>query len=158
MAEVSYFAVDNTSWATGFSPPMHIHPKSHCYRWRWHEQGPSKNTQVLVGWSQCQTKRQREGLGDGSSGKGTCWASLVLWAHLKGKRKRLTPGSLPVNSASAHTQTNAYAHIPTIWSLKNVNLFFKKPHWRGKIPNIPHRVSRSFLGSTEMSADGDHWW
>ena len=136
MADVYCIAADNTYWAVGFSPPMRTHPKSHHYMRRWHEGGPSKNTQMWVGCSQCQIKRQGEGLGDGSSGKGTCWASLVLWAHVKGKRKRLTPGSLPVNSASAHTQTNAYVHTPTVWSLKNVILFFFN-HWRENIPNIP---------------------
>jgi hypothetical protein len=132
MADVYCIAADNTYWAVGFSPPMRTHPKSHHYMRRWHEGGPSKNTQMWVGCSQCQIKRQGESLGDGSSGKGTCWASLVLWTHVSGKRERLTPGSHPLADASDHTQTNAHAHTPTVWSLKKCKFPFLKTPLEGK--------------------------
>ena len=129
VADISCFEANNTSWAEGFSPPTHTHPKSHHEGWQWHERGPAKNTQLWAGWSQCQIKWQGEDLGDGSSGRGTCWASLVLWAHVKVERERLMPGSRPLASASALPSTSAHAHTPTVCSFKICKsiLFFKKP-------------------------------
>ena len=139
-------AADNTSWAVGLSPPMHTHPKSHHEGWRWHEWGPLKNTQLWAGWSQCQIKWQGEDLGDGSSGRGTCWASLVLWAHVKVERERLMPGSRPLASASALPSTSAHAHTPTVCSFKYVYLFYflKKHPLQGKHSKRPtHRLKIS---------------
>jgi hypothetical protein len=39
---------------------------------------------------------------------------------------------------------------------KKCKSIFLKPHCVENIPNIPPIVSRSLLGSSEMSADGDH--
>ena len=108
VADISCFAGDNTVWAAGFSPFTGTRSKSYRYRWQWHEGGPSKHTQMRVGWSQCQIKRHGEGLGDDSSGKGICWASLVLWAHVKGETERLSAWSLWPLQALIHVQMNMH--------------------------------------------------